>query len=277
MSAGALRAGKAIIEFVLSDKDVAKGLKAIEHRVAKVGQTFMQVGTKATAMGVALGAPLLAFAKRAADAREALAKFKAVFGEQAAAADAFAQSLADSLGRSVHGFRSAMSAYQAFFVGLGFGSDKAREMTEQLTTLATDFAAFHNIDPGEAMGRFISAMSGSSEVLDQFGVNIKASAIDQKLLALGIDKTTANATEQEKAMARLAVIAESMGAQGAIGAAAREADSFANRSLALRDALDSLAIEIGEQVLPRVLELTNKGIEMAEAVNKWAAENPEFA
>jgi hypothetical protein len=150
-------------------------------------------------------------------------------------------------------------------------------MTQQMQSMALDFAAFHNISDEEAMSRVISAMSGSSEVLDQFGVNIKAAAIDQQMLEMGINETTATATEQQKVMARLAIIAESLGAQGAIGAAARESESYANKMKLLNAKLKDLAIVVGEQVLPRVIELMDKGIDMAEAVKKWTEEHPELA
>src|SRR5690606_31944363 len=118
------------------------------------------------------------------------------------------------VGRSVVDIQDSMSAYQAMFVGLNFDPSQARQMSEALQALALDFGSFFNLSDKEASDRFLSALSGSSEVFDRFGINIKAAAMDQKLLEMGLDKTTATATEQEKVMARVAIITQSLTKQG---------------------------------------------------------------
>jgi hypothetical protein len=277
-SARALRFGKAVIELGLTGAaDIDKALQRLQRKMRDFGTAMKSIGSQGLAMAGAIGAPLIAAVKIAADAQEGLAKFKSVFGDQADAADAFAQATADAIGRSVHEIRGAMSAYQAFFVGLGFGSEKSLEMSKQMQTLALDFAAFHNLADDESMGRFISAMSGSSEVMDQFGVNLKAAAIDQKFLEMGINETTQSATEQQKSLARLAIIMDSMGAQGAIGAAARESDSFANRLKALKAEMTDLAVEIGMQLMPRAIKFLKWARDAIQSISEWVAQNPAMA
>src|SRR5690606_31067061 len=105
--------------------------------------------------------------------------------------------------------------------GLGFGAEQSRKFSQQLAQLALDFASFNNMSDAEAQQRFISALSGSSEVLDMFGVNIKQAALEQELLQQGVKKAWTEVSEQEKAVARLSIIMRSMTDQGAVGDAVR--------------------------------------------------------
>jgi hypothetical protein len=71
---------------------------------------------------------------------------------------------------------------------------------------------------------------------------------------MGINKSAASATEAERTMARLNVIMEVMGSQGAMGAAARESQSFANRMKDLKAEVTDLAIAIGAELMPMALD-----------------------
>lgn len=197
----------------------------------------------------------------ASNAQESIAKFNAVFNSEAAAATKFVAKLANDIGRSEQEIRTAMSAYQSLFLGLRFQPEKAFEMSMALEKLTLDFAAFHNISDDESMTRFISAMSGSAEVLDQFGVNIRQAEVEQELLRMGINKSVHEASEAEKTMARLNLIMGVMGRQGAIGAAARESESFANQLKGLKAEVLDLSIKIGQDLMP-----------MAIATIKWLKE-----
>jgi hypothetical protein len=135
-------------------------------------------------------------------------------------------------------------------------------MSEQMTSLIYDFGSFFNISDSEALSRFISAMSGSSDVLDQFGVNIRASAIEEELFRMGITKTEQQATEQEKALARFNIIRNTMARQGAIGDAEKTADSFANSWKRVKAQATDALEAIGAAVLPvvaRVVALAADG------------------
>lgn len=272
MAGRAAKFGEAVIKLSLLSDGIDNQLKKLQQKMAKFGSALKSIGRTGTMFAGAIAAPFAAAIKMAADAQETIAKFNSVFGDQAPAAKAFADQLAASVGRSAIAIQQAMSAYQSFFVGLGFGAEQSRQMSQQMQTLALDFAAFHNLADEDAMGRFISAMSGSSEVLDQFGVNIKQAALEEKLLEQGVRKAWTEVTEQEKAVARLAIIMESMTSQGAVGAAVRESGSFANQLKALQAKMSDLAIEIGGQLLPHVVSLMksfNRILAVVKALGDW--------
>lgn len=240
------------------------------------GKAISSIGSSGLKFSAAITAPLLGAVKLAADAQEELAKFESVFGTQTDAANKFAEALAGSIGRSATDIRQGMNAFQGFFVGLGFGSEEARKLTEQMQTLSHDFAAFHNLSDQEAMERFISALSGSSEVLDRFGVNTRQAALEQELLKRGIDKSWTAVTEQEKAVARLDVIMRAMTDQGAVGAAVRESGSFANQLKKLQGQLKDTAITIGGFVLPKVTAFLGEANKIAAGLGRWAKESGDM-
>ncbi|NLF32275.1 MAG: phage tail tape measure protein, partial [Planctomycetes bacterium] len=156
---------------------------------------------------------------------------------------------------------------------LGFGGSESRQLSQRLESLALDFASFNNITDEDAIGRFIAALSGSGEVLDRFGINIKQAALEQELLAMGIRKSWTEVTEQEKALARLNVIARAMGDQGAIGDAVKTAGSFTNQMKRLRGQVHDTAVEIGNALLPIVTPLVAKVADLAKRISAWVSQN----
>ncbi len=269
----AIRAGRAEVTVTTRD-DMAKGLRAAQRRLLAFGQTVESIGAGMALVGGGITAGFIPAIRAAGNAQEAISRFEAVFKDQAKEAGAFADTLAKEVGRSATKIRDNLSSFMGFSVGMGYDPAKAREMSQQLQSLALDFASFHNISDDEAISRFISAMSGSSEVLDRFGVNIKAAAIDAELLSLGINKTSANASEQEKVLARLNIIMRAMGSQGAIGDAARTSGSFTNQLKRLTDQMYELGVTIGNHVIPVVTPLLARMNQVAQAVGEWSDRHP---
>lgn len=273
-ASSSIRAGRAFVELFADDRKLVRGLKQAQRKLQNFAASVRTIGTRLFAATATVTAPLGGFAiKAASDAEESLSRFNQVFGDQAQAVQQFADDLAQSVGRSKFAIYDALSTFQSFFVGLGFAPGSARELSESLQTLAIDFASFNNISDEEAIQRFIAALSGSSEVLDRFGVNIKQAALQQELLAQGVTKSWSEVTEQEKAVARLAIIMRSMGSQGAVGDAIRTAGSFANQMKALKGRLYDTAVTIGQALLPVVTPLVTKAATLTKVFAKWAAAN----
>ena len=200
-------------------------------------------------VGGALAAGIGVSIKVAQDAERVFSRFGLVFGRLADEAKRFAEALSVDVGRSVIDISDGLATFQSFFVGLGFKARDAKTLSETVQRLALDFSSFNNLSDQEGLQRFISALSGSGEVLDRFGINIKQSALDIKLLELGFKKTTEGASEQEKVLARTAIILESLTQQGAVGNANQTIDEFANRLKTLRGELKDLANEVGQRFL----------------------------
>lgn len=188
----------------------------------------------------------------ASDAEEMQNRFNAVFASMSDEGEVFAANLSRSIGRSINEIKQSVTEFQSFFIGLGFGGEQAFGFSTNIEKLALDFASFNNIADEEAVGRFISAMSGSSEVLDRFGINIKESATLLEAQRLGLAKSSEDFTEQEKVIARLSIIYKSMSDQGALGDAARTSLSFANQLKTLQGSAKDLTTTLGQQLLPAI-------------------------
>lgn len=267
--------GRAATEWTLDDSRFQKGVARVLQTMTRLQARAQVVGRVARNMLLIGGGALAGFVKLASDATETASKFEAVFRDGADAANEFAAALAKSVGRSKIDIQEALSTFQGFFVGLGFATEKARKLSQQLTTLGIDFASFNNLADDEAIGRFISALSGSGEVLDRFGINIKQAALGQKLLEQGIKGGVAKATEQQKAIARLAIIMKAMTDQGAVGDAIRTADQFANRMRALKSVIKDVSVQIGNIFIPALGESSEKLKENTEALGKWVERNQD--
>ena len=272
-NAGAIRAGKAYVEATLDDSKLVAGLNRAQARIRDFGKGLEEAGKGMLAFGATLFAPLAVVTKFASRAQEMGSKFDAVFGGAAEGARAFAADLSRSVGRSTLDVQDAMSTYQAFFKGMGFGERQAASMSEKLSALAIDFASFHNISDEDANLRFRSGLAGEAEPLSRYGINVRAAAVDQQFFKMGLDVTSESATETQKALARLAIITEAMTAQGAVGDAVRTSAGFANQLKRLQATATDAAVAVGSALLPAVTNVVSQvGAAVASAA-EWANAN----
>lgn len=250
--------------------DQSKKLKkSYEHlfSAAKTGAIAL------TGIGVAVGAVGAKLVNVAADAEETRNKFNAVFADQVDIANEYVERVSESLGRAKTETMDGLAAFQGFSKGLGFSGEEATKFSTKIHALSLDFASFNNLTDGEAQQLFISALSGSGEVLDRFGINIKQAALDQQLLKMGIEGGTLAASEQEKTMARMAIVMESMGKQGAIGDAVKTSDSFVNTMKRLKGQITKVSEQIGKMLIPIVKPLIKFLADLATKIanmdDKW--------
>jgi len=275
-SSSQIEAGRAFVRLFLKNdmaSQLRRALRSAGSNLQSFGRNTMMAGAKMAGIGTAILSPFAYAVKAAGDLAETQNKFNAVFAESADAVAAWAEEYRTAVGRSKKETLDALSAFQGFFSGLGMGTTEAAEFSKQMASLSVDFASFHNLSDQEGMERFISALSGSGEVLDRFGVNIKVAALDLKLMEMGFPKVSKGATETQKVLARMAIIRDSMGRQGAVGDAVKTAGSLANQLKALRAALMEVATEVGTVLVPYVTKLVS-GVRQAVVIAvEWVRQN----
>jgi len=249
------------LQLILEMKDkTSKEMKKVQKSVNEVDKTIKKVDWKKVAVGLTAIAGAVVFTgKKFVDLASAMEesenRFTTLFGESSKEVDKWSKNLSDAVGRNVTDIKDGLSAFKGMATGLGLIGEQGDEMAKKLQEASIDFASFNNLSDGEAQQRFISAMSGSSEVLNNYGINTKASAIETELLNMGINKSTAEATEAEKAMARYNIIMKTMGEQGAVGDAVKTAGSYANQAKRLQSNLKTLGEQIGSVLIPIVNKL----------------------
>lgn len=142
--------------------------------------------------------------------------------------------------------------YQATFAqianSMGVASDKAVTLSNVLTEIGADLASVKNMDFEDVWQNMSSALVGMSRAVDKYGINLRASAMDEKLMQLGIQATSKELSQADKALLRTIMILDS--SRYAWHDLADTLDAPANQIRMLTANLQKLATMFGSLFLP---------------------------
>jgi len=248
--------------------DVSAKANQTQQRMVALGRAQDKLATGAIATGGAMLYLAGQCVSVANDVEEMRGKFDVVFGENGAAAEAWAAKHADAVGRSKYDLMSYMSVLQDTFVPMGVARGDATELAESVTKLAVDLASFNNTAEPDTIRDLQSALVGNHETMRKYGVVITQATLHQELLKQGVEGGTKAASEQEKMMARLALIMA--GTSDAQGDAARTSDSMANRMRSAQAAVKDLQVEVGEALVPVLEKIIPQVTEIVEQFAEFA-------
>ncbi len=227
---------------------------------------MQDVGAK---LSIAITAPLAALGvasfKAASDAAELESAFRQTFGSMSDEMQNFAETTGDAMGRSTQEIQNATNTFGIFFNQAAKTRQEAAKMSQTFAVLAQDLSSFYNTSPEVALEKLRSGLSGESEPLRDFGVFLNEAAVGQKALELGLASTTKELTEQQKIMARAALIMDAT--TNAQGDVARTADGTANRVRAARAAFEELSVAIGQKLIPALTPLVEGVTKALNAFN----------
>ncbi len=255
-----------------------RGATEVERRAARIQRQFQGLGDRFTSIGrqmtIGLTAPLAAFgvaaARAASDAAELQSAFNVTFGDMAVEMNRWAEVTGDALGRSTQEIQRGANAFGLYFNQAAETRQEAARMSQQFTVLAQDLASFHNTGVDEALTALRSGLSGETEPLRRFGVFLNEAAVQAKALELGLVPVNGRLTDQQKIMARSAIILEATAqAQGDV---IRTNDSAANTTRRLAGAWEELKVTLGEKLLPLVTPLIEK---LNNLANRFASLSPQ--
>ena len=246
-----VRIGADIREFQQVADRMKKALEPVRKQLKDVGENLTKFVTLPIA---AVGAASL---KAASDVEEMRGKFNVVFGNLAGDVEEWAKTHADAVNRSVFDLQGYASQLQDTFVPMGFAREQAAQLSKQMVELGVDLASFNNEAENETLNNLTSTLIGNHEAARRWGVVITQATLNARLMAMGIAGGTQAATEQEKILARIAILTEST--SDAQGDAARTAGSFANQMRGLQGAVQRAGAEIGELLLPGATRLVQIG------------------
>lgn len=271
-SAQGIRAGAAYIELYMQDNRLVRGLTRASKRLKAFGASVQAMGLRVLALGGLVAGPLALTIQAASDMEETMNKFNVVFGDSAEAVKTWGDQLASEIGRSRQQIASFMAGTQDLLVPIGFESGAATQMSKQLTQLAIDLASFNNLADDDVLRDLHAALTGSGEVMKKYGVIVSEAAIKQEMLNQGIDPK--RATEQQKVMARMAIIMR--GTTAAQGDAVRSSGSFANQMKALKARLSDAAVEIGSALLPVITPMVAWLAKAVTVSADWIKQNRQL-
>lgn len=191
----------------------------------------------------------------ASDLAESASKVKVVFGDQAAAIMRASETSATAMGLSKAAYLDAAGSLGNLLVSLEIAPKAAAGMSQEMVQLAGDMASFNNVSPEEALMAIRSGLTGETEPLKRFGVNMNDATLKAQALKLGLIATTKDAmSPQTKALAAQALIMAQTGT--AQGDFARTSSGLANQQRIAAAQTEDLMNKIGKGLLPAVTAIT---------------------
>ena len=282
--------GKVVYKIEGDNSQALKALDEFEKEAKKTGDQFedtvddtMEVAEKsvsgaAAKIAKAIGSAfvvkqVIEFGKAAvgvaSDLNEVQNVVDTTFGSGASKINEWAKNAAEAFGESELQAKQFTSTLGAMFKSMSVAQAPMEEMSMSLAGLAGDMASFYNLDPTEAFEKLRSGISGETEPLKQLGINMSVVNLEAFAMANGITKSYQEMAQAEQATLRYQyIMSATADAQGDF---ADTSDSFANQQRILKLEIESLAAEIGQDLLPIALEL----VEAARDTIEWIQENKD--
>lgn len=230
-------------------KRAQKDFERASKSMAGIGQAAKRAALGGIAIGAAAVGAGVKLATMASDVEESQNKVRVVFEESAKEVEAFASRGAKALGMTRGEALEAAGTFGNLLTATGLGEKQAATFSTSMVQLAADMASFNNASPEDTLLALRSGLSGETEPLKKFGVNLNEALLKQKALDLGLVKSTKGTLPANiKAQAAYALIMEQT--QKAQGDFARTSDGLANQQRILKATIADLGAEAGAVLLP---------------------------
>lgn len=175
------------------------GLKNTLSGIGPVAKKGLGLAVKATA---AVGAGFVYASKKALDfsgeLEQNLGGAKAVFGEFADEIEKKAEKAFKNMGLSTADYLATANKMGSLFKGAGFEMEEAMNLTSEAMQRAADVASIMGLDTSAAMESIAGAAKGNFTMMDNLGVAMNDTTLNAYALEIGLGKTTAQMTNQEK-------------------------------------------------------------------------------
>lgn len=193
----------------------------------------------------------------AADVKAQSAQFEQTFGAMQSAAASALESISDETSISVTRMKDSYTALYAYSKTVGAESTEALSYATRAMNLAADSAAYYDKSIEDVTESLQSFLKGNYENDAALGISCTETTRNAKaneLYATSFDKLA----ESQKVDVLLAMVEAGNAASGALGQAAREADSWANVTGELQEAWTQLLAVIGSPVLEGAIPILQK-------------------
>lgn len=237
------------------------GMRNMSEKTANRLSTVGMVAAGALAVGAYKAV------QAASDLNESMSKTQAVFGDSTDAMVRWASGAADAFGQSKQQALEAASTFGNLFVAMDIGTAESAQMSRQLVRLASDLSSFNNVPVEDALLALRSGLTGETEPLRRFGVNLNDATLKQKALDLGLVTTTKGTLPPAiKAQAAYALILEQTTV--AQGDFARTADGLANSTRTMQARAADAAATFGQELMPMMTGATRGASNFLAGLNQ---------
>jgi hypothetical protein len=198
---------------VVNLADAVKAFEEIKNEgqqtESKLGKAFGKVGRGAAVVGKTIlkglavgGAAMAGLTVKAlnlsGELEQNIGGSEAVFKEYADEMQNTAKEAFSNMGLSTSDYLATANKMGALFQGAGFSIEESMNLSSDAMQRAADVASIMGIDTSAAMEAVAGAAKGNFTMMDNLGVAMNDTAIQAYALEHGIDKTTAEMTQQEK-------------------------------------------------------------------------------
>jgi len=236
---------------VIADAARAKaGLAEAERAAGSLDTQFKNLAK--TAVNAFAAREIVNFGKEAIGAASDLAEsanaVAVTFGDAASGIMKLGEEASKTVGLSAKDFNAFAVQFAGFTQQLTTADQDIVDVTETLTTRIADFASVMNLDIPDAATKFRQALSGETEGMKQFGIDVSAAAVQSYALANGITDSAASMTEAEKVQARYGLIMEETAKMS--GDFANTSDGLANQQRILAAEMENVKATVGQAMVP---------------------------
>src|SRR3954453_17612132 len=143
---------------------------------------------------------------QASDLSESTSKVGAVFGDSAQSVLDFAANASTAFGQTRGQPLEAAGTFGNLLRSIGLTSSQAADMSTSMVGLASDLASFNNTDPAEALEALRAGLTGETEPLKRYGINLNDATLKAEAMRLGLDTTGSTLSANTKAQAAYSLI-----------------------------------------------------------------------
>ena len=248
--------GKIIIDTEIDSSGAEKGVNSLK---SKIGSGFKTMGATAVKGVAAVTSALTTLGTYcvnvASDLTEVQNVVDTTFGDGAETINQWAKDASKNFGLTELQAKQFTGTLGAMMKSSGITGESLNTMSMDLAGLSADFASFYNLGHEEAFEKIKSGISGETEPLKALGINMSVANMEAFALSKGINKSWNEMTQAEQTTLRYNYLMEK-GAD-ASGDFAKTLDtSLANQLRVAKNEITSLCGEIGQNLLPSVLNGT---------------------
>lgn len=168
------------------------------------------------------------------------------------------EEFADVAKRSRVELEQGSSTIIAMTRSMGANQQQAADMGVSFSKMAVDLGSYFNKDTEQVFLDFQSALAGSAETLQKYGLDARESALQQVALNHGLISGKEKMDRFTRAQALQITVMEQ--ASDAMGDAVRTSDSYENSQKGMQAAILDLKVAFGEMLIPTMTKVV-QGIE----------------
>lgn len=192
-----------------------------------------------------------------------------VFPSMTDSVNAFASQAIEQMGMTAGTAKNLTARFGQMAQGMGLSEQQALGMSEQMTRLAGDMAAFYGVTTDDAMSTLRGVFTGMTRGFKQYGIVMSEDNLQAHALSLGIQQSVSSMSQAEMAALRLSYAQAQMA--NIQGYAQRNTQTWTGQTMMLTNQFAALKATLGQGMIAALLPLI-KGLNLVLAAAIRAAQ-----